>query len=128
VSFVNIFTVFTGVFQRQELLIHVLNFELCRLCTVLLGQIVCTDVVNHHHLAVGFESGDSAAELYLEQSFCDELILAALAFSKATQKNRKFFFSRSWEARQSCCTVFVDKMICEERFFPKPSLLQPSQV
>jgi len=61
VSYVTTFIVFTGLFQRQDPLIHVLNFELRRLCTVLLEQIALADCVNYH-LAVGFESVDSGVE------------------------------------------------------------------
>ena len=60
------FTAFTGVFQRQEPLIHVVHFELRRLCTVLLGQIVPADDVNLRILG-GFEGLDSAADVYLQQ-------------------------------------------------------------
>jgi len=82
--------VFTGVFQRQEALIHVLNFELRRLCTVLLGQIVRADDVNHR-LAVGFETVDTATEVYLKQPLCNELILVDFAFSKPTHKDMQLF-------------------------------------
>ena len=90
VSSANTFTLFIGMFQRQEPLIHMLNFELGRLCTVLLRQIIRSDDV-YHHLTVGFESVSSAAEVYLEHPLCNEQILEDLASSKATQNDRKRF-------------------------------------
>ena len=55
VSSANTSTAFAGVFQGQEPLIRLLDFEFCRLCTVPLRQIVRADDVNHHPV-VGFES------------------------------------------------------------------------
>jgi len=73
----------------------VLNFEFRRLCTVPLGQIVRADDVNDHP-AVVFESVYCAAEAYLKQALFKQRfvkgMLAALASSKATQKDRKRFF------------------------------------
>ena len=84
------FTAFTGVFQRQEPLIHVVHFELRRLCTVLLGQIVPADDVNLRILG-GFEGLDSTADVYLQQPLCNERVLAALDSSKVILKDRTFF-------------------------------------
>ena len=106
------------------------NFELSCLCTVLLRQIVRRDGV-YRHLATGFESVNSAAEVYLEQPLWNEWIVADVASSKVTQKDRKPFFLGIWEHVKAAAQYLLAKCPVNNDFFrslsgfsfPKPNYL-----